>query len=146
MMSIAFKHIVAFTVPLVPPSVNHIYAPVIYKGADGYAHRGRKITREAKAYKEAVCIFVRQLKGNTSISPDTDRERRTVQYRVEIEVCLGPKQRGDSDNFAKVAIDSLVSAGVIHSDANVAACEIRVRKDQRHNPRTSYIVSRMENK
>jgi Holliday junction resolvase RusA-like endonuclease len=136
---------IAFTVPFVAPSVNHLYAPAMYTGKDGNPHMGRKISKEAKAYKEAVYFFVRDLRGSTSLSPDTDRERRAVKYTVEIDVYLGPKQRGDADNFAKISIDALVYAGVIHSDANVATSKITVHKNERFNPRTAYIVTRLEN-
>jgi Holliday junction resolvase RusA-like endonuclease len=144
-MSIAFKHVVAFSVPLTPPSVNHYWDDCMYTGKDGYGHRGRKLSPAAKAFKEAVCIFVRQLAGTTTLSPDTDRERRAVKYVVEIDVYLGPKQRGDADNFNKGCLDSLVYAGVIHSDANVATCKTTVHKDDRANPRTQFIVTRLEN-
>ena len=68
------EEVVAFTVPLVPPSVNHAYAPTMYTGRDGYGHRGRKLTKEAKAFKAAVAIFAR---GRT-VAPATDKERRVV--------------------------------------------------------------------
>ena len=74
------EEVVAFTVPyLVPPSVNHAYAPTMYTGKDGYCHRGRKLTPEAKAFKAAVAIFAR---GRT-VAPPTDKERRKVKYAVQ---------------------------------------------------------------
>jgi Holliday junction resolvase RusA-like endonuclease len=135
------EKLVSFTVPyLTPPSTNHYTRPCMYKGKDGTPHRGKKLTKEAKAYKDAVAIFAR---GRT-VTPATDSERRKVQYRVEVTVYLGHKQRLDSDNSLKVAIDALVSAGVLHSDAYVERSTAIIVKDQRHDPRTHFIVERME--
>lgn len=133
--------VVTFTVPgLTPPSTNHYTSPCMYTGRDGYAHRGKKLTPAAKAYKDAVAIFAR---GRT-VAPTTDAERRRVKYRVEVRVCLGPRQRLDSDNSLKVAIDALAYAGVLHSDAYVQESKAIIVKDERHDPRTEFIVERME--
>lgn len=139
-MNIDPEKLVEFTVPyLTPPSTNHYTKPSMYTGKDGFAHRGKKLTKEAKAYKDAVAIFAR---GRT-VAPNTDAERRRVQYHVEVRVYLGYKQRLDSDNSLKVAIDALVSAGVLHSDAHVTESKAVIVKDERENPRTHFIVERM---
>ena len=132
------EDVVAFTVPLVPPSVNHAYSPTMYTGKDGYSHRGRKLTAEAKAFKDAVAIFAR---GRT-VAPATDKERRKVKYAVQIDVYLGIGQRGDADNFNKIAVDALVNCGVMHSDAFMRSCLVTVHKEDRFNSRTEYIVAR----
>lgn len=134
------EKIVTFMVPLTPVSTNHYTQPCMYTGKDGYPHRGKKLTKEAKGYKEAVALLAR---GRT-VSPITDAERRKVRYRVEVRVYLGHKQRLDSDNSLKVAIDSLTYAGVLHSDAYVAESKAVIVKDQRDNPRTEFIVERMD--
>jgi Holliday junction resolvase RusA-like endonuclease len=134
------EQMVAFTVPyLTPPSTNHYTQPCMYTGKDGLPHHGKKLTKEARAYKDAVAIFAR---GRT-VAPATDAERRRVQYRVEVTVYLGRKQRLDSDNSLKVAIDALAHAGVLHSDAYVAESKAIIVKDQRDNPRTDFVVERM---
>lgn len=133
------EEVVTFTVPyLTPPSVNHAYLPTMYTGRDGYGHRGRKLSKEAKAYYDAVAIFAR---GRT-VAPLTDKERRKVRYNVEVHVYLGPNQRLDADNGGKCAVDALVRAGVIHSDAFVAPFKIVPHKNERTNPRTEYVVIR----
>jgi len=132
---------VAFTVPyLTPPSVNHYTKPCMYTGKDGNPHRGKKLTKEAKAYIDAVAIFAR---GRT-VAPATDAERRRVRYRIVVRVVLGFNQRLDSDNSLKVAIDSLKHCGVIHSDAYSEDSRALIVKNERHNPRTEFIVERME--
>jgi Holliday junction resolvase RusA-like endonuclease len=136
------EDLVVFTVPgLIPCSVNHIWDETMYTGRDGYAHRGRKLSKQAIAFKHAVAIFAR---GRT-VAPETDRERKKAKYRIKIDVYFGPRQKGDADNFLKNAIDSLVYAGVIHSDVNVVPTP-EVHRDERHNinnPRTQYIVERL---
>jgi Holliday junction resolvase RusA-like endonuclease len=93
-----------FTVPLLPPSVNH------YRGVSKNGGFYRK--REAVAFVDAVCVLSRKtmVTGNF--------------YTVEIFFFLGPsKQRNlssnDLDNFQKVGIDALVRAGVIKTDGRV---------------------------
>lgn len=137
----AIEDIIVFTVPLAPPSVNHLWLDTVYTGKDGFSHRGRKLSKDARAFKEAVAIFAQ---GRT-VTPATDAERRKVLYRVEVHVYYGPKMRGDPDNFGKILLDSLQYAGVCHSDANV---DFRVvpHKDERHNPenpRVQFIIERM---
>ena len=135
------EDIVVFTVPLLPPTVNHYWADTMYTGRDGYAHRGRKLTPQAKAFKAAVAIFSQ---GRT-VAPASAAERRKVMYRVEAHVYYGPRQRGDVDNFGKAICDSLEYAGVIHSDSNVDFRAVP-HKDERNNPanpRVQFIVERL---
>lgn len=139
-MSSVIEKTVAFTVPLTPPSVNHYTRSCYYKGRDGQPHKGRKRTKEADAFRDAVAIFAQ---GRT-VAPETDKERRKVRYDVRITVYLGPKQRGDADNFLKVAQDALETCGLIHSDAFVYESKAIVVKDQRDNPRTEFVVTRLE--
>ena len=131
---------VAFTVPLVPPSVNHMYRTCYYRAKNGHAVKGRKLTPAAVAFTDAVAIFAQ---GRT-VAPETDAERRKVRYEVRVTVYLGPKQRGDADNFLKVSQDALQTCGVIHSDAFVYESKAIVVKNERHNPRTEYVVTRLE--
>jgi Holliday junction resolvase RusA-like endonuclease len=140
-MSTHIEDVVCFTVPyLTPPSGNHYKTPTMYTGKDGYSHRGFKVTPEAKAYKDAVAIFAR---GRT-VAPATERERKNVRYRVGVHVVLGPKARLDCDNAAKVAVDALQGAGVLHSDAKVVECVLTIDRTDRGNPRTEFFVTRME--
>jgi Holliday junction resolvase RusA-like endonuclease len=100
---------------------------------------GRKLTKEAKAYYDAVTIFAR----NRTITPATDAERRRVQYEVTAHVYLGKGQRLDADNCGKQICDSLVRAGVIHSDARVSKSTICLHKEDRENPRTEFLVTKV---
>jgi Holliday junction resolvase RusA-like endonuclease len=92
-----------FTVPLLPPSVNHYKQP----SARGGWYR----TKAAIAFIDAVCVFSGKLKV-----PGT-------YYAVEIYFYLGPKKRNlssnDLDNFQKVSIDALARAGVIENDGRI---------------------------
>lgn len=141
--AIEIENVVAFTVPyLIPVSGNHYKKPCKYIGRDGSLHMGFKLTKEAKAYYDAVAIFAR----GRSVAPATDAERRKVRYEVRIDVYLPPKGRGDFDNFWKCGLDALVHCGVIHSDNAVDGEHSRcvVHKDERTNPRTEYFVTRLE--
>jgi Holliday junction resolvase RusA-like endonuclease len=139
-MSSAIEKTVTFTVPLTPPSVNHYTRAVYYRGRDGNPHKGKKLTKAAQAFRDAVAIFAQ---GRT-VAPETDAQRRKVRYEVRVTVYLGPKQRGDADNFLKVAQDALQHCGVIHSDAFVYESKAIVVKDERTNPRTEFLVTRLE--
>jgi Holliday junction resolvase RusA-like endonuclease len=135
------ENVICFSVLyLVPVTGNHYKQPCKYIGRDGGLHLGFKVTKSAKAYYDAVAIFAQ---GRT-VSPQTDAERRKVQYSVQMDVYLGEKQRGDADNFLKCGLDALVHCGMIHSDAAVKECKAIVHKDERENPRTTYLITRME--
>jgi len=142
--STVIEQTVEFTVPLLVPTVNHYKRPCRYIGRDGSLHLGFKLTKEAKAYRDAVAIFAQ---GRT-VTPATEAERKRVRYSVRMDVYLGPGQRLDSDNVLKVGIDSLTWCGVINSDAYVHDSRAVVHKDERgnpDNPRTRYVVTRLEN-
>jgi Holliday junction resolvase RusA-like endonuclease len=142
-MQAKIEDVICFTVPLLVPTANHYRDPVRFIGRNGYLRLGFKLTKEAKAYQEAVAIFAH---GRT-VSPATAAERRKARYTVQMDVYLGPRQRLDSDNALKVGIDSLVRCGVLHSDANVYESRAIIHKDERNNPenpRTQYLVTRME--
>jgi len=143
MMQAIIEDVICFTVPyLIPPSGNHYKRPCRYTGRDGYGHMGFKLTKEAKAYYDATAIFCQ---GRT-VAPAADAERKKARYGVRIDVYLPPKGRGDFDNFWKAGLDALVHCGVIHSDAAVDGEESKcvVHKDDRSNPRTTYLVTRLE--
>jgi Holliday junction resolvase RusA-like endonuclease len=134
---------ICFTVPyLIPPSGGHYKKLCKYTGRDGFTHLGFKVSAAARAYYDAAAIFAQ---GQT-LAPETDAERRKVRYGVRIDVYLGERQRGDFDNFWKCGLDALVHCGVIHSDAAVDGENSKcvVHKDERDNPRTIYLVTRLE--
>jgi crossover junction endodeoxyribonuclease RusA len=106
---VAVSDSISFTVPLVPPSVNG-YVRHTKKG-------GHYVTAEAKAFKEAVALFAR----GKSVSAES--------YRVSVELFYGKGVRGDLDNRAKVTLDALVDAGVIHSDAAIRELNMKKHRD-----------------
>lgn len=127
---------VAFTVPMVPPSVNHYKVPVVIKR--GFITRKSfVVTPEGKAFKQGLGYCAR----GASISPASLKERTAVRYRLEVKVYLGEGQRGDGDNFWKCIADGLVDAGVIHSDARVRDWWLSVYDTDRKHPRTEIRAS-----
>jgi Holliday junction resolvase RusA-like endonuclease len=91
--------------------------------------KGFYVKEEAKAYKAAVAVLA-------------PKDHVPEPYRVRIEIYLGPGQRGDVDNFAKVVLDGLVGAGVLRSDAAVEELTISKARD-RNNPRTEIEVTQI---
>jgi len=111
-------NILTFSVPLLAPSVNH-YAK--------HTRTGRHyVTGEARAFKDAVALYAR------------GRSVRFDWYSVVVTLTLGPKQKGDIDNFGKLALDALVDAGVIHSDAKVSC--LVLHKFRGPSPSTAFAV------
>lgn len=111
--------LVHFSVPMLPPSGNH---------HTGRTKTGRHYTTgAAKNFWETVKIFCR------------GKNIRCDAYAVRIDVHLGSGERGDLDNFAKCAIDGLVKAGVIHSDAAVTS--LAMRKYRAKDSRIDYWVT-----
>lgn len=83
---------ITFTVPLVPPSVNHYVK---------HTRTGRSyVTAEATAFKQAVAVYA----CGGSVTAKT--------FSVRIAVRLPKKARGDVDNFPKLVLDGLADAGV----------------------------------
>jgi crossover junction endodeoxyribonuclease RusA len=114
---------ISFTVPLVPPSVNHYWK---------HTRSGRHyVTAEGRAYKEAVACCAR------------GQSVRAKRYEIEAVIYLGHGQRGDGDNFWKAIGDGLVEAGVIHSDAAVKRWVLELDRDA-NDPRTEITVKAME--
>jgi Holliday junction resolvase RusA-like endonuclease len=89
---------IIFTVPGLPPSGNHYV-----KHSRGRHYK----TPEAVKFQQDMAILAAGRKIDAEF------------YAVQIHVKLGPKRKGDVDNFAKVVLDGLKLAGVIHSDAAV---------------------------
>lgn len=131
---------IEFTVPLVPPSVNHYKAPVKYRVRGGGVRQGFAVTPEGMAFKAAVAVLAR----GRSIAYVTPSERRLGRYRLDVKVFLGVDQRGDGDNFWKCIGDGVKEAGVIHSDARVRVWNLEVCDEDRENPRTEIRASRYE--
>lgn len=113
---------VSFTIPLVPPSVNHY----VKHTRDG----GHYVTHEALSFKSAVRLFAR------------GRVVTAKKYQIEFMVYLGKGERGDPDNFCKVIGDGLQEAGVIHSDSKVRWIADTSRDWK--NPRTEITVRGIE--
>lgn len=135
---------ISFTVEyLTPPSVNHYKEPCRYRSKQtGEMRKGMRLTAEAKAYRDAVCLFAR---GDTLIPEGaTKHQLNKIRYEAHITIYLGPRARLDADNGNKLVLDSLQRARVIHSDARVRECKSTIVDDQRHNPRTHIKIWRVE--
>lgn len=112
-------HDLSFSVPLLAPSVNHY----VKHTRSGRHYR----SGEADAFMDAVRLCAR------------GKFVRFPWYSVVVNLTLGPKQKGDLDNFGKVCLDALVKAGVIHSDAKVSC--LVLRKHRGDTPSTEFSVT-----
>jgi Holliday junction resolvase RusA-like endonuclease len=115
-----------FTVPLLPPSVNHYKSP---RRGGGWFRAAESI-----AFIDAVCVF----SGKTMVTGNF--------YALEIWFFLGPAKRNlssnDLDNFQKVAIDALVRAGVIKTDGRILDLHLHKRFcSTDREERTEYFVT-----
>lgn len=110
---------VRFTVPLVPPTVNHYVC---------HTRSGEHIiTPEAIAFKDAVAIF------------SAGQSIEAKAYAVALSIFLGKGGKGDIDNFPKCVLDGL-KGHVIASDAGVKRLLIELGRDWA-DPRTEIKVS-----
>lgn len=123
-------------IPFCGPSVNHYKKPITLCTSNG-PRLSFALTPEAKAFRDAVAIIAR---GQTLIPP-TATEKNKIRYALTVTVFLGNGARGDGDNYWKCIADSLVYAGVIHSDARVRSWHLDVEDGDRDNPRTLIIAS-----
>lgn len=113
------KHLeLSFSVPLIPPSVNHYKAP---KARGGYY-----VTPEAKAFIDAVPVFARPAAPRTWPWFGTDSKTghgkpARIFYEVELMFHIHRPRflAGDSDNLEKVAFDALTTCGAITDDRYV---------------------------
>jgi Holliday junction resolvase RusA-like endonuclease len=139
---IEVEQLIVFTVPTWPVSTNHYTKDCFYTGRDGYGHRGKKLTPEAKAFESAVALFAR----SRTVAPLSQTDRRKAKYRVEIHLYYGYRTRLDPDNAFKQCLDSLVKCGVIHSDTHVFPQVVphKNERDNPENPRVQFIVERLE--
>lgn len=97
-------------VPLLPPTVNHMYCP------DG---RGGKIlTVEAKAFRVCVGALVR------TMVRETGWELPAGALQLTLLLTFGSRRRCDIDNRAKAALDALALA-LEFDDARVDEIVIR---------------------
>jgi Holliday junction resolvase RusA-like endonuclease len=115
-----------FSVPLLPPSVNHYKKP--RRGGGWY----RAV--EATGFVDAVCVYSRKTRVTGNF------------YVLELWFFLGPSKRNlssnDLDNFQKVAIDALVRASVIKTDGRILDLHLHKRfVATDRDERTEYFVT-----
>jgi Holliday junction resolvase RusA-like endonuclease len=102
--------VIDMTVPMLAPSQNHYVKHAVIRGQ----LRSYK-TSEARSFYATVAAYA----AGRTISPESDKERKKVAYRVTVTAILGPKDRRDADNSLKCCLDAIKDCGLIHSDARV---------------------------
>ena len=107
--------IVAFTVPMLPPSANSY---VRHTRAGGHYK-----TDLDKRWMNMLLTFA------------NGRRIRAKHYEVSLTFWQPPKKRGDVDNLIKRTLDALQTCGVIDTDAKVArvtATKMRGAAEETH--------------
>ncbi len=117
---------IRLVIPGTPPSVNH------YKVKTKRGHT--YVTAEAIGFKMDVYIAAREQ------SLCKRQKKSKNRYAVSLEIYRGAKEKGDVDNYAKLPLDALKDALVIHSDDAVDELHIFKYRDVQ-NPRTVITVS-----
>lgn len=114
-----------FSVPLIPPSVNHYKKP--------RAGGGWFVTKDAKAFIDAVCIF--------SGRPKCLIDSSFYEVGLTLYVEARRLKAGDIDNFFKVSFDALAQAGIIRDDRYITRCSsVKLPTENRNDERTEFVV------
>lgn len=132
--------ILTFSIPLLPPSVNHYKLP--RKGSRGWYK-----TPEAVAYIKAVELLSRAYIPEDWPAPWRLAKGQKLFYSAELTLYIREDKflRLDADNFSKVGVDSLKDAALITDDRYIV--DHRVRKFPVTNSldeRTDYVVKIVE--
>lgn len=114
----AGNNALTFTLPLLPPSVNHY----IDHG------RGHRLTAPAKAWRDSFLAMLPASARGAFVTGE--------RFAASIRIVPGPGQRGDIDNYSKLILDCIAKAGMLRnphgaelSDAHFK--ELRLRIDDR---------------
>ncbi len=125
-----------FTVPLLPPSVNHYKLPNQYGGW--------RITKEAQAFTDAAAIFARAASpANWPWNIDAKTAGIRPFYEVDLTFYIEKSSylKLDSDNLEKVAFDALVKCGAITDDRYIKYHTNRAQiAPDKQSERTEYTV------
>lgn len=132
--------ILAFSVPLLPPSVNHYKLP--RKGSRGWYK-----TPESIAFIKAVSLLAIPRVPENWPAPWRLAKGVKLFYEATITVYIRESNflRVDADNFSKVGVDSLTAAALITDDRYII--DHRIRKLPVLNAldeRTDYLIRVVE--
>jgi Holliday junction resolvase RusA-like endonuclease len=134
----------AFSIPLLPPSVNHYVTHTPYQDREtGQPKVFRQKSEEAKAWNRDFPLFSRNLYVVS----------QSGRFAVRLDFTPGPRQSGDVDNYNKLPLDCCAKAGMfrdgngkIKSDAWVKRLEIEIHdspEERATGPRTEIVIEAM---
>jgi Holliday junction resolvase RusA-like endonuclease len=134
----------AFSIPLLPPSVNHYVTHTPYQDREtGTAKVYRQKSAEAKAWERDFGMFARDLYVVS----------QSGRFAVRLDFTPGPGESGDVDNYNKLPIDCCAKRGMLRdgkgkpkSDAWVKHLDIWIHdspKERATGPRTEIVIEAM---
>lgn len=134
----------AFSIPLLPPSVNHYVTHTPYQDREtGQPKVFRQKSEEAKAWNRDFPLFSRQLYVVS----------QSGRFEMRIDYTPGPGESGDVDNYNKLPLDCCAKAGMLRdakgkqkSDAWVKHLDIWVHdspEERATGPRTEIVIEAM---
>jgi hypothetical protein len=132
---------VAFSIPFLPPSVNHYVTHTPYLDRQtGDAKVFRQKSEIAKSWMEAFPLFSRGLYVTS----------QSGRFGVRLDFTPGPHQSGDVDNYNKLPLDCCAKAGMFRdakgkekSDAWVKRLEVEIHdsaEERATGPRTEIVI------
>ena len=136
---------VAFSIPMLPPSLNHYVTHTPYQDQEtGKPAVFRQKSKAAKAWVKDFPLFSR---GLYVVS-------KSGRFQARIDYTPGPGGSGDVDNYNKLPLDCCAKAGMLRdgkgktkSDAWVKHLEIWIHdlpEDRATGPKTEIVIEVME--
>ena len=125
-----------FLVPLLPPSVNHYKQP--NKGG------GYRVSKEARAFIDAVAIFARSAAAPTWPWMLKTQKKHSPFYEVDLIFRIHQPRFliVDSDNFEKVAFDALTHCAAISDDRYIKYHTNRaIPVEEKCDEKTEYTIT-----
>lgn len=112
-----------FTIPGLPPSVNHCYTNI---------RRGKRYNERAEAYFEEMALAAARM------------PQISGRVKVEYALVFPDRKVRDPGNFEKVLSDGLQRAGVLVNDKQIRDVRCYEAGFDKSNPRVEVMIMAME--
>jgi Holliday junction resolvase RusA-like endonuclease len=134
----------AFSIPLLPPSVNHYVTHTPYQDREtGQAKVYRQKSAEAKTWERYFTLFARDLYVVS----------QSGRFEARLDFTPGPGESGDVDNYNKLPLDCCAKRGMLRdgkgkskSDAWVKHLDVWIHdspEERATGPKTEIVIEAM---